>query len=198
MAVTNIGQFEDNTGVFAGQGDLVVFDKVEDYSTAAFATLANPVSLGQIVQNSTSWDGDDPEITTVKDEQGDPITATVTSGTLAFSFEMASTSLKAFEKFMAGEEITISNEGIFKGAKCVGFGTELPVQTLPVGIFNDDLTRLYLYPKAKMVSNLSWSDNLWRIKVSVTCEYLKTATLRTGMILDLASAPSYGTANISA
>lgn len=196
--MAGVTNFEDVTGVFAGQGDLIIFDPVEDYTTATFAELANPKSLGQIVQDSTSWEGEDPEITQLKDEQGDLITARVTAGTLGFSFELASTSLAMVEKFLGGEKIlaaTLGTNENFDGAvDAVGFGVDLPVMTVPYMILNDELTRAWLYPKGKTVGNLSWSDGLWRIKATVTCEYLKTATLRTGMILNLKNKMKYATA----
>lgn len=191
-----IVDFEKATGVFAGQGDLVIFDPITDYSTASFATLANPKSLGQIVQDSTSWEGEDPETTQIKDEQGDLITARVTAGTLGFSFELASTSLDMVKKFLNGADVTVAaNAAIAAGTvKAVGFGVDLPVMTVPYMILNDECTRAWLYPKGKTVGNLSWADGLWRIKASVTCEYLKTKELYTGMILDLGGKANYGAA----
>ena len=191
--MAGITNFEEVTGVFAGQGDLIMFDAPTDYATASFANLANPKSLGQIVQNTTSWEGEDPETTQIKDEQGDIITARVTSGTLGFSFEISSTSKEMVKKFLNGEELaSLTNANIGTGITGVGFGTELPVFTAPLMIFNDEMKRAWLYPKSKIVSNLSHSDGLWRIKATVTCEYIKTATLRTGMILDMTEA-AYGT-----
>lgn len=192
--MAGIGKIESVTGVFAGQGDLIIFDKPTDYSTATFANLANPKSLGQVVQDSTSWDGEDPETTQIKDEQGNIITAKVTAGTLGFSFELASTSKLMVKKFLNGEDIeSLTNANIGTSITGVGFGTELPVQVAPLMILNDEKTRAWLYPKCKIVGNLSYADGLWRIKATVTCEYLKTESLRTGMILDMTSA-TYETA----
>lgn len=191
-----IVDFEKATGVFAGQGDLVIFDPITDYSSATFATLANPKSLGQVVQDSTSWEGEDPETTQIKDEQGDLITARVTAGTLGFSFELASTSLDMVKKFLNGADVTVTaNAAIAAGTvKAVGFGVDLPVMTVPFMILNDECIRAWLYPKSKTVGNLSWVDGLWRIKATVTCEYLKTKELCTGMILDLGGKANYGAA----
>ena len=194
--MAGITNFEDVTVLFAGQGDLVIFDKPTDYATATFATLTNPKSLGQIVQDSTSWEGEDPETSQIKDEQGNIITARVTAGTLGFSFEIASTSKEMVKKFLNGEDIaSLTNASIGTGITGVGFGTELPVITVPLMILNDEKTRAWLYPKSKIVGNLSYSDGLWRIKATVTCEYLKTTSLRTGMILDMTSA-AYDTASV--
>lgn len=180
-----IGKFEQATSVFAGQGDMVIFDAIADYNTAAFANLANPKSLGQIVQDSTSWEGEDPETTSILDEQGNPITATTAAGTLGFSYDMASTSLERFKVFLKGVDIaSLENEAIGSGIKGVGFGVNLPVITRPIMILNDEMNKAFLYPKAKIVSNLTLADGLWRIHSTVTCEYLDTPTLKTGMILE--------------
>lgn len=180
-----IGKFEQATSVFAGQGDMVIFDEVSDYNTASFAELANPKSLGQIVQDSTTWEGEDPGTTSILDEQGNTITATTAAGTLGFSFDMASTSLDRFKAFLKGVDISsLTNTALGTGIKGVGFGVNLPVITRPIMILNDELNKAFLYPKAKIVSNLTLADGLWRIHSTVTCEYLDTATLKTGMILE--------------
>lgn len=187
---TGISKFEMATSVFAGQGDLVIFDEVADYNTAAFADLDNPKSLGQIVQDSTSWEGEDPETTTVNDEQGNIITARVAAGTLGFSFEIASTSKEMVKKFLKGEEVELGENSNFgEGVTAAGFGVELPVMTAPIMILNDEKKRAWLYPKSKITSSLSYADGLWRIKASVICEFLNTPSLKTGMILE--GAPKY-------
>ena len=181
-----ITNFEAAQSLFAGQGDLILFDPITDYASATLATLANPKSLGQIVQDSTSWDGDDVSVDQIKDEQGDIITARVTAGTLAFSFELASTSQEMITKFLKGSNVTPAAIAGFTGTptKITGFGVELPVFTAPMAIVNDELNRAWLYPKAKVTSNLAYSDGLWRIKASVLAEFVDTASLKTGMIID--------------
>ena len=181
-----ITNFEAAQSLFAGQGDLIIFDPITDYASATLATLANPKSLGQIVQDSTSWDGDDVSVDQIKDEQGDIITARVTAGTLAFSFELASTSQEMITKFLKGATVTPAAIEGFTGTptKITGFGVDLPVFTAPMAIVNDELNRAWLYPKAKVTSNLAYSDGLWRIKASVLAEFVDTASLKTGMIID--------------
>ena len=100
-----IGKIEQASVLFAGQGDLIMFDEVADYGTATLATLDNPKSLGQIVQDSTSWEGEDPEITEVLDEQGNVITARTAAGTLGFSFDIASTSQEMIKTFLKGTNV---------------------------------------------------------------------------------------------
>lgn len=187
---TGISNYEAATTVFAGQGDLVIFDPVSDYANVAFSDLDNPKSLGQIVQDSTSWEGEDPETTTINDEQGNIITARVAAGTLGFSFEIASTSKAMVKKFLNGADVVIDGNSNFDAnVTAVGFGVELPVITVPIMILNDERKRSWLYPKAKITSALTYADGLWRIKASVICEWLDTPTLKTGMLLE--GAPKY-------
>lgn len=177
---------DEITSVFSGQSDIVVGLENADYASATIDTLfaeASAKSLGQIVEDSTSWDGDDPEMTPLKDEQGDTITTQVTAGTLAFSCEIASTSTDMLKAFMKAEEIADFTSTVFGGAKAVGFGVDLPVTTRPILIANDEGNKALVFPKAKIVGNLSYSDKLWRVRISVTAEYVDTDDLKTGMML---------------
>lgn len=175
------------TSVFSGQSDIVVGIENANYEDATIDTLfgEGAKSLGQIVEDSTSWDGDEPEMTPIKDEQGDVITTQVTAGTLAFSCEIASTSPAMLEAFMKAEQIADFTSTVFSGATATGFGVELPVTTRPILIANDEGNKALVFPKAKIVGNLSYSDKLWRIAISVTAEYIFNENgLRTGMMLN--------------
>lgn len=177
---------DEVTSVFSGQSDIVVGLENADYTSATIDTLfaeAEAKSLGQIVEDSTSWDGDDPEMTPLKDEQGDTITTQVTAGTLAFSCEIASTSTDMLKAFMKAEDIVSFTSTVFNGASAVGFGVDLPVTTRPILIANDEGNKALVFPKAKIVGNLSYSDKLWRVRISVTAEYIDTDNLKTGMLL---------------
>lgn len=191
MAITKL---DSAAKLFAGQGDLVIFDPISDYSAATLATLDNPKSLGQIVQDSTSWEGEDVNTDQILDEQGNLITARVTAGTLGFSFDIASTSATMVKTFLAGVDITGTTlDDIFSGTytvSAVGFGTALPVFTRPIAVLNDELNRAWIYPKAKITSNLSLSDGLYRIHAVVLCENVDVKNqsnqqvLATGMIVE--------------
>lgn len=174
------------TSVFSGQSDVVVGVENPTYESATIDTLfgEGAASLGQIVEDSTSWDGDDPEMTPIKDEQGDTITTQITAGTLAFSLEIASTSTNMLKAFMKAEEIEGFTSTVFKNAKAVGFGVELPVVTRPILIANDEGNKALVFPKAKIVGNLAYSDKLWRVRLAVTAEWIDTENLKTGMLLE--------------
>lgn len=182
------------TDVFNGQSDIVLFDEVDNYESATIADLTNPISLGQIVQDSTEWTGDDPEVDNILDEQGDIITSSVTAGTVGFNFEMADLSLETIKLFLKGTEI----EGVSEGAawesitKVIGFGYQLPVITRPIMVVNDEMNKAILLPKAKITSNLTVSDGLWRIAATVTGETVDTANLKTCLLI--AGKTTYGAA----
>lgn len=192
MAV-KVDRLEGVTGLFSGQGDLFIFDTLAEasYATASISTFTNPKSLGQIVQDSTSWDGEDPEVTELKDEQGNIITAKVAAGTLAFSFDIASTSSTMIEKFLRGVGITstISSDStpwVEDGIKITGFGHEIPVVTVPMAIVNDEKNKTWFYPKTKVTSNLAYADGIWRIHCACIAENINTTTLKTGMLIEAA------------
>lgn len=198
-----IAKLEAAGKLFAGQGDLVIFDAIADYAGKTLADLANPKSLGQIVQDSTSWEGEDVNTDQILDEQGNLITARVTAGTLGFSFDIASTSREMVKTFLAGENIGVAATGaatlngiFFDGDTAdtsvfaAGFGTALPVITRPIAVLNDELNRAWIYPKAKITANLSYSDGLYRIHAVVLAENVDVRDtdgvqqLATGMIVD--------------
>lgn len=185
---TVIDKIDAATVPFVGQGDLIIFDAVSDYSTAKLADFANPKSLGQIVQDSTSWEGEDVSTDQILDEQGNIITAKVTAGTLSFSFDIASTSANMMKKFMKAADISSANLGspAFLGAtiSAVGFGVDLPVFTVPILVADQEKKRAWVYPKAKITSNLSLSDGLYRIHAVVLAEQVDTAYLKTGILLE--------------
>lgn len=201
-----IAKFEAAGNLFAGQGDLVIFDPIADYSNATLASLVNPKSLGQIVQDSTTWEGEDVNTDQILDEQGNLITARVTAGTLGFSFDIASTSRAMVEKFLNGVKIGNASTGaasmdatgaiFFDGdtadtaVYAAGFGVSLPVITCPIAILNDEQKRAWIYPKAKITANLTLSDGLYRIHAVVLAENVAVMNaggvyqLTTGMIVD--------------
>lgn len=201
-----IAKFEAAGKLFAGQGDLVIFDAISDYSGKTLADLINPKSLGQIVQDSTTWEGEDVNTDQILDEQGNLITARVTAGTLGFSFDIASTSREMVKTFLNGVNVGNASTGaatmgadgaiFFDGDTAdvnvfaAGFGVALPVITRPIAVLNDELNRAWIYPKAKITANLTLSDGLYRIHAVVLAENVAVQgaggayTLTTGMIVD--------------
>lgn len=194
IIMAGITSMDVATVLFNGQADIVLFDEVTDYTKATFASLtAKGQSLGQIVEDSTTWEGDDPSTDAINDEQGDVITTTVSAGSYAFSCDVASTSSAVIETFMKGKKLSgsLTSTTITGVSDVLKFGTELPVITRPIAIFNDEANRWLLFPKAKIVANLTEDSKLWRVHITATAEYLDLPDLGTCMIG--AGSPSYET-----
>jgi len=188
---TIISKIDAATAPFVGQGDLIIFAAVADYSSAKLSDFSSPQSLGQIVQDSTSWEGEDVSTDQILDEQGNLITAKVTAGTLSFSFDIASTSANMMKKFMKAADISSANigspswlTGSNPSPAAVGFGVDLPVFTVPILVADQEKKRAWVYPKAKITSNLAYSDGLYRIHAVVLAEQVDTAYLKTGILLE--------------
>ena len=207
---TVINKVDAATAPFVGQGDLIIFSSTfansKTYENAKLSDFQSPLSLGQIVQDSTSWEGEDVSTDQILDEQGNLITARVTAGTLGFSFDIASTSRDMVRTFLNGVNVGNSSTGaasmdatgaiFFDGdtadtaVYAAGFGVSLPVITRPIAVLNDELNRAWIYPKAKITANLTLSDGLYRIHAVVLAENVAvmnaggTYQLTTGMIVD--------------
>lgn len=172
--------------IFNGQSDIVLFDAPSSgYSAATtFAQVtASGMSLGQVVGESTSWDGDDPSLDTTKDEQGDVIVTNVTAGTYAFSCDIADLSEEMAIAIMKAAKVTVSegSGGIGTPTNVLKF-VELPVTTKPIAIFNDEANKFILFPKASIVGNLKLENKLWRLHIAATAQYIDTETLGTFMM----------------
>lgn len=189
MAVTKL---DANPKLFEGQGDLVIFSEITDYTNKTLAALVSPTSLGQIVQDSTTWEGEDVSTDQILDEQGNVITAHVTAGTLGFSFDIASTSATMITTFLKGAAIdTPGNLDLFGStaeapAAVTGFGVDIPVITRPIAILNSEKNRAWIYPKAKITANLALADGLYRIHAVVVAEQVDQPKLKTGMVVEKA------------
>lgn len=172
--------------IFNGQSDIVLFDAPSGgYSAATtFAQVtASGMSLGQVVGESTSWDGDDPSLDTTKDEQGDVIVTNVTAGTYAFSCDISDLSEDMAVAIMKAAKVTVSEgSGSISTPTNVLKFVELPVTTKPIAIFNDEANKFILFPKASIVGNLRLEGKLWRLHIAATAQYIDTETLGTFMM----------------
>lgn len=185
MAITrqSLGDF------FIGQGDMIYWDAIADYTAATLASFKNGKSFGNIKEDSTSWTGEDITETVVRNEQGNVITTTSTAGTLAFEATLADMDNALVKMLLKAKDITVSGldaDWIAQEstATAVGFGVELPVVEIPVAITNDAKNKTLIFPKAKVVSALTYEDKMLAIKLSITAQAINTASLTTGMILN--------------
>lgn len=195
MASSKISTFEAATVPFVGQGDIVIFKETTIDSTTNFAAFEEAKSLGQIVQDSSTWEGEDASTEEIRDEQGNTITVKPIAGTLGYSIDIASTSAKMLKKFMKAVDISATDIGateaqwIANAATAVGFGVDIPVVEIPILWINDTKTRSLFFPKAKITSNFAYTDGLFRIHATVVAENVNTEHLKTAMVIE--GAPAY-------
>lgn len=196
MASTAIVPFEAATVPFVGQGDIVIFNETTIGSATVFDDFEGAKSLGQIVQDSSGWEGEDASTEEIRDEQGNTITVKPIAGTLGYSIDIASTSADMLEKFMKAVKLTAADIGAANAAwmantaTAVGFGVDIPVVEIPILWINDTKTRGLFFPKAKITSNFAYSDGLFRIHATVVAENVNTSHLKTAMVIE--GAPAYG------
>lgn len=195
MAISNLVSAPK---LFVGQGDLIIFNEIPDYSASGIglASLTGPKSLGQIVEDSSSWTGEDVSFEEIRDEQGDLITSTVTAGTMSFEFDIAALDPGFMEVFLKSESIASAElSTVFSGTSttvtAVGWGDAVPVITRPIAWLSEDLKRLLLFPKGKIAANLSNADKLMRIHCIAQAEFIDLATLKTAMLFDSTTAAVY-------
>lgn len=155
------------TSEFNGQSYMIVFDEVNDYSTATVADITkNGFDVGQVFQGSTSWNGDDPSFDDVLDEQGDIIVSNPTKGTYGFDFEMADFSASKFKTFLNGDDsITVGTGSAFGAtATAVATTSEMPIIERPVAIVNDTADKAIFLPKARILTGPAMEDKLFVLK----------------------------------
>ena len=184
---TVVGQIDTVSELFNGQGDIIVFDKPADLSSATLKTLANPKSLGDIKLDSTSWSGDDPTVNLIKNEQGETVITTVEAGTFGFEFTAMSTSPAMLTKLFGASAVSASfttNTDLFAtGSVVTGFGTTPTIVECPIMVVNSTLNKSIIFPNAEIVSNLTIEDKVYCIKCKVTAKNINTANLKTVMVI---------------
>lgn len=179
------------SSLFNGQSDIIITtEELTDYTNATLATLGTFVSVGQVVEDTTDFSGDEATVDSIFDEQGNVITTAFTQGSIAFEFSMANMSADAVEFFLNGNSITSSPtttgapDYISTLGKVVGFGHSSKPLTRSVGIINSAENKILMIPKANVVSSLSFEGDLMVIHCTVTAENLQTGRLYTAMILE--------------
>ena len=196
MASSTITPFEGSTVPFVGQGDVVIFNETSIGDATTLASFEGAKSLGQIVQDSSSWEGEDASTEEIRDEQGNIITVKPIAGTLGYSIDIASTSSAMLGKFMKAVSLDATAIGaasaawVANAATAAGFGVDIPVVELPILWANDAKTRALFFPKAKITSNFAYADGLFRIHAVVVAEQVNTSHLKTAMVIE--GALAYG------
>ena len=170
---------------FVGQADMVIFDKITDYSTGKLSTLANPQSLGDILADSTNLSGEDPSITAIKNEQGQSFVSSVEEGTFGFELVVADTSADMLQALMNAEIISDTfTDGVFSsGSTVTGLMHKPTVSERPIMIIANDRESAIVVPRAKIIASLTMEEKVISIKLTVQAEKVDTANLKTVMFV---------------
>ena len=182
-----VAQLESVSTIFSGISDLVIFDAVADYAAATVKSLANPKSLNDIKLDSTSFTGDAPTETQVKNEKGGVVVSTAVAGTNKFEFICYNTSAVMLQKLLKGaaktETFVTGTDTFALGSTITAFGDSLPILECPIMVVNDVANQAVLYPKAKIVSAVILDSKVLAIKCTVTAQSIKTTALETVMVI---------------
>lgn len=173
--------------VFNGQSCIILFPEVADYESATVASIvAEGVDLGQILNGSTEWTGEDPSFDNVTDEQGDVIVPNPTAGTYGLDFFMADFSATKLKTFMHAREIALTgmDTTVFSGAdKAHAWGDKMAVITRPIALVNDESNKAIFFPKARILTGPGMEDKLLGLKASFVAQDCTTTNLGTMMYI---------------
>lgn len=195
MAITKI---DAATETFDGFARVILFPDVDPSTFTDATTLADVLSggkdLGQIVEDSPSWDGEDADVEVLRDTEGGVIRALPTPGTFAWSCRVASTSA-AMSEAIAGAKLTDTTAGAVgdvttaTGKKIIGLNPGDMTKRCPIGVLNKTKNRLMLFPKASVNASPTYEDDMMEYNLSATAEDVNTTALSTMMFIPLASNP---------
>ena len=204
MAITKI---DAATETFVGFARVILFPDVDPSSFTDTTTLADVLSggkdLGQIVEDSPSWDGEDADVEVLRDTEGGVIRALPTPGTFAWSCRVASTSA-AMSEAIAGAKLTDTTAGAVgdvttaAGKKIIGLNPGNMTKRCPIGVLNKTKNRLMLFPKASVNASPTYEDDMMEYNLSATAEDVNTTALSTMMFIPLASNPLEATGGTGA
>lgn len=191
--VTKIGV---ETRMFHGLSRVILFPGF-DLGTLTDATsladiLANGKDLGQIVDGSPSWDGEDIETTVLKNTEGGAIITVPKPGTCAWSCSIPHSKETAL--IVGGKEftdVTSLGDGFTKGdGNVIGINPSAMTKSCPVGVLNLGRNELSLFPNASVGFTPSIGDeDLWVYKVSASANDVDTKNLATMMFIPLGADP---------
>lgn len=200
MAITKI---DAATETFDGFARVILFPEVDPSAFTDSTTLASVLTggkdLGQIVEDSPSWDGEDADVEVLRDTEGGVIRALPTPGTFAWSCRVASTSA-AMSKAIAGAKLTDTTAGAVgdvttvAGKSIIGLNPGNMTMRCPIGVLNKTKNRLMLFPKASVNASPTFEDNMMEYALFATAEDIATTNLSTMMFIPLGSNPLEATA----
>ncbi len=161
------------TSEFNGQSFIIIFNEVEDYTSATVDSITGEgFDVGQVFQGSTTWTGEDPSFEDVLDEQGDIIVSNPTKGTYGYDFEMADFSAAKMKESLKAEDMaaTTAESSFGAGAEIVGTTDAMPIITRPIALVNDTQKKAIFFPKARILTGPTMEDKLFVLKSVVKAQ----------------------------
>ena len=175
------------TQVFNGQSCIIIFDAVDNYDTATVASIVgNGFDVGQVLNGSTEWTGEDASFDNIIDEQGDVIVPNPTAGTYGFDFFMADFSAQKLQTFMKGREISLTgmtDTAFSEADKAIAVGEQLAVIERPIALVNDTSDKAIFFPKARIATSPGLEDALMGLRASTVAQDCNTTNLGTMMYI---------------
>lgn len=196
---TIINKIDSVSSLFAGQGDILVFDAITEanYATATLASLIGGKTVGDVFEGSTNWTGDDISFEELSNEQGIAVGVKTVVGSYKYEFTHMSVTDARIKLFMAGT--TIANPGTLPTwlnaapvPAITGFGHEVGVITRPIALLNETKDKFLIFPKAKIATSLVMDGTNVMMKSIVSADSINTANLKT--VLLVTGLPVYETA----
>ena len=187
---------EVETRMFDGFSRVIFFPSFDvntlSSSTTLAQILANGKDLGQIVEGSESWDGDDIEISTLKNTEGGAIRSKKTPGTCAWSCRIPHS--KETAALVGGKTIKETSLGTdftkAESSDVIGINPKDMMFDCPIGVLNLDRNELALFPNGSAAFALTIEDDgLMEYNVKASANDIDTDTLSTMMFIPLKEDP---------
>lgn len=193
MAKT-LSKISVETRLFDGFSRVIFFPDFDmtSLATASLSTvLAGGKDLGQIVEGSESWDGDDIEVNTLKNTEGGAIRSKQTPGTCAWSCRIPHSAETA--ALVGGKKHTVTtiNDDFTKGSgDVIGVNPSGMIFDCPVGVLNLGRNELALFPNGQLAATPTIEDDgLVEYNIKATANDIETDNLSTMMFIPLSKDP---------
>ena len=180
-------------GCFAGIGELVVFDSLSDasYASAKLSSFTGAVKVRPLYNGSTSWTGDDPDITQLKDEDGNVQCSYAEGGSNSFETVCMKLNQALTKKFLGGAAISdasLSDDTWIKSSDIIGVAGNYHTSIMPVAKFDKSKGVAIVFPKALCTASLVSQDDGVGIKLTFEALDINTSDLKQLMIVSAATA----------
>lgn len=185
------------TRLFDGMARVIAFPNFDVSTLSDETTLEDifstgPKDMGQIVEETPSWDGDEMEVNTLKNTEGGVIRSVTTPGTLAWSCRIPHSVETA--KLVGGTELDSAALGggfvPADGKPIIGINPGDLNHQWPIGVLNLVKNEFAFFPKASVGFSLTIEDDgLWEYNTKATADEIDTDNLKTMLFIPLDGDP---------